>query len=97
MDRESFERLNEFVDSRPNLTRIEIMEMLLDPEVLSVLYPGWGTEKRDFKVGETVGFTDPRVTNTFGPTGTVVKVSKSNLVVKFQNGKTVKVPVSLVS
>lgn len=96
MDKESFGRLNEFVNSRPDLSYTQIMEMLLDPNVLSGLYPNWDEEKRSFKAGDTVDFTNPLVTKDFGTKGTIIKSTKSNAVVKFQNGKMVKIPISMI-
>lgn len=85
-DENAFNCLCEYVDKSKKALG-DAMEDLLNPKILSKYFPNWDSEKKSYKVGEKVNFTNPYVVKNFGKEGTIHSVLRSNVVVRFIDKK----------
>ena len=98
LDKDSFGRLIKFVEESKSF--LAGMEMLLNPEVLTELFPSWDSSQKEsprFKVGDVVTTADDYIIKNFGATsGLVEKVTSKNVIVRFPKGR-IKASPSLFS
>lgn len=86
MDEKTFDNLCEYVNSSKKSLG-DTMENLLNPKILSKYFPNWDNEKKSYKVGQTVKFTNPYVVKNFGKEGIIHSILRSNVVVRFTDKK----------